>query len=113
MEEKVLDWETFTQVDMRVGTIEEVQEFPEARNPAYKLKINFGEEIGIRWSSAQITLRYAPEDLLGKQIVAVVNFPPKRIAGFKSQCLVLGAVEGKDVVVLQTSTPVKNGLPIS
>lgn len=113
MEEKELDWETFSRVDMRVGTIEEVHAFPEARKPAYKLKINFGDELGIRWSSAQITLRYQPEDLVSKQIIAVVNFPPKRIAGFKSQCLVLGAVEGKDVVLLQPNALVPDGLPIS
>ena len=113
MDEKPLDWDTFSQVDMRVGTIEEVLEFPEARKPAYKLKINFGPDFGSRWSSAQITMRYSPEDLVGKQVIAVVNFPPKSIAGFKSQCLVLGAVQAEDVVLLQPSHPTENGLPIS
>ena len=113
MEDRTLDWDTFSQVDMRIGTIEEAQEFPKARKPAYKLKINFGSDLGIRWSSAQITMRYSPEDLIGKQVVAVVNFPPKSIAGFKSQCLVLGAVHAEDVVLLQPSHPTENGLPIS
>ena len=112
MKESVLDWDTFSQVDMRIGTIEEALEFPKARKPAYKLKINFGDELGILWSSAQITQRYTLKELVGRQIIAVVNFPPKSIAGFKSECLVLGAVEDKDVILLQPSHRSTDGLRI-
>lgn len=108
-----LSWNDFAKVDMRVGTILVVDSFPEARNPSYKLQIDFGEEVGIRKSSAQITKRYTKEDLIGKQVIAVVNFPKKQIATFMSECLVLGAVEADDVILLQPSTKVKNGLKIS
>jgi tRNA-binding protein len=108
-----LTWTDFAKVDMRVGTILDVVNFPEARNPSYKLQIDFGEEIGIRKSSAQITKRYTKEELIGKQVIAVVNFPKKQIANFMSECLVLGAVEADDVILLQPSTKVKNGLKIS
>lgn len=108
-----LSWNDFAKVDMRVGTILVVDNFPEARNPSYKLQIDFGEEVGIRKSSAQITKRYTKEDLIGKQVIAVVNFPKKQIATFMSECLVLGAVEADDVILLQPSTKVKNGLKIS
>ena len=110
---KMISWDDFQKVDMRVGTILEVEEFPEARNPAYKLKIDFGKEIGIKKSSAQVTSLYTPEDLVGKQVIAVVNFPKKQIGPFMSECLVLGAVQGKDVTLLTPNQAVANGLSIS
>jgi len=98
---------------MRIGTIVEVLEFPEARQPAYKLIIDFGPELGIKRSSAQITKRYSAADLTGKQIVAVVNFPKKQIASFMSECLVLGAVgEDNDIVLLHPGLKVENGLRV-
>jgi len=108
-----LSWKDFEKVEMRVGTILEVLDFPEVRNPAYKLRIDFGDLVGIRKSSAQITSRYNREELVGKQVVAVVNFPKKQIATFMSECLVLGAVDGKDVTLLEPNMPVANGLRIS
>ena len=109
----MISWNDFEKVDIRVGTIIEISEFPKARKPAYKLKINFGE-LGIKQSSAQITGLYSKEDLLNKQIIAVVNFPPKQIAGFMSECLVLGIVDGSNpVVLLQPEQKVKNGLRIA
>lgn len=108
-----ISWKDFEKVEMRIGTIIDVAGFPEARKPAFQLKIDFGEEIGIRRSSAQITKRYTKEDLLGKQIIAVVNFPKKQIASFMSECLVLGAVgEADDIVLLQPDLKVKNGLRV-
>jgi len=109
----MLSWNEFEKVDMRVGTIIEVNDFPKARKPAYQLKIDFGE-FGIKNSSAQITKLYKKEDLLGKQIVAVVNFPPKQIANFISECLVLGALgEDDEVTLLNTNLKVKNGSRIA
>lgn len=108
-----LTWSDFEKVDMRIGTIIEVNDFPKARKPAYQLTIDFGSEIGIRKSSAQITKRYAKEELVGKQIMAVVNFPKKQIANFFSECLVMGAVNDDDVVLMQPSTQIPNGLKIS
>ncbi|MFD0835530.1 tRNA-binding protein [Mariniflexile aquimaris] len=108
----IITFEDFTKVDLRVGTIIEVNDFPEARNPAYQLTIDFGY-LGIRKSSAQITSLYKKEDLLQKQIVAIVNFPKKQIAKFSSECLVLGAVIGKDVILLNPETKVKNGAIIN
>lgn len=109
----MLTWEEFEKTEMRVGTIIEANDFPEARKPAYQLTIDFGAEIGIRKSSAQITKRYNKEDLAGRQIVAVVNFPKKQIGKFMSECLVLGAVgqEG-DVILLSPDVKVENGLRI-
>lgn len=108
-----ISWNDFEKVEMRIGTIIEVNDFPEARNPAFQLKIDFGPEIGIRKSSAQITLRYSKEDLLGRQIVAVVNFPKKQIANFMSECLILGAVGPKnDIVLLNPDFKVENGLRV-
>lgn len=107
-----LSWNDFTKVDMRVGTVVKVEDFPEARNPAYKLWIDFGA-LGTLKSSAQITLKYHKEELLGIQVVAVVNFPEKQIGPFMSQCLVLGAVEGKAVTLLSPNKDVPNGLRIA
>ena len=107
-----LTWSEFEKVEMRVGTIIEVQDFPEARNPSYKLVIDFGSEIGIRKTSAQITVLYNKEDLIGKQVIAVVNFPKKQIANFLSECLVLGAVNEEEVNLLQPNFKTNNGLRI-
>ena len=108
----VIKFEDFTKVDLRIGTIIDVQDFPEARNPAYQLTIDFGA-LGIKKSSAQITTLYSKKELLSKQIVAVVNFPKKQIAKFMSECLVLGAVMGTDVVLLNPENKVKNGSVVS
>lgn len=107
-----LSWSDFEKVEMRVGTIIEANDFPKARNPSYQLLIDFGGEIGQRKTSAQITSLYKKEELIGKQVVAVVNFPKKQIANFMSECLVLGAVDDKNVILLQTDKPVDNGLRI-
>jgi tRNA-binding protein len=108
-----LTWSEFERTDMRVGTIIEVNDFPEARKPAYQLTIDFGAEIGIRKSSAQITKRYQKDDLVNRQIVAVVNFPRKQIGKFMSECLVLGAVgEEGDVILLAPDFKIQNGLRI-
>ncbi|WP_281631753.1 tRNA-binding protein [Flavobacterium luteolum] len=108
-----LTWNEFERTDMRVGTIVEVNDFPEARKPAYQITIDFGSEIGIRKSSAQITKRYQKEDLVNRQIVAVVNFPRKQIGKFMSECLVLGAVgEEGDVILLAPDFKIPNGLRI-
>jgi tRNA-binding protein len=108
-----LTWNEFERTDMRVGTIININDFPEARKPAYQLTIDFGSEIGIRKSSAQITKRYKKEDLLNRQIVAVVNFPKKQIGKFMSECLVLGAVgEEGDVILLAPDFKIENGLRI-
>lgn len=111
--EASLEWHDFEKVEMRVGTILEVHDFPQARKPAFQLVIDFGTEIGIKKSSAQITKRYDKESLLGKQIIAVVNFPRKQIGTFMSECLVLGMVgENQDIVLLTADKPVVNGLRI-
>jgi tRNA-binding protein len=105
----MISWEDFEKVDIRTGTILEVSDFPGARKPAYQLSIDFGD-LGIKRSSAQITVLYTKEALIGKQVIAVVNFPVKQIANFFSECLVLGVYnENNDVVLLQPSLPVKNG----
>ncbi|WP_333600518.1 tRNA-binding protein [Flavobacterium sp.] len=109
----ILEWQDFEKVAMHVGTIIAVTDFPEARKPAYQLVIDFGTEIGIKKSSAQITKRYAKEDLISKQIIAVVNFPKKQIGTFMSECLVLGSVgNDNDIVLLTSDLKVENGLRI-
>lgn len=111
--ENNLSWQEFEKVAMRVGTILAVDDFPEARKPAYQLTIDFGSDIGIRKTSAQITKRYLKSDLLNRQIVAVVNFPKKQIGKFMSECLVLGAVgDNGDVVLLAPDFKIENGLRI-
>ncbi len=111
MNKPEITWGDFAKLDIRTGTIEEAVVFEKARVPAYQLKVNFGE-LGIKKTSAQITKKYLPENLIGKQVIAVVNFPPKQIANFMSECLILGAVEGDDVILLQPTSTVKNGLSI-
>ncbi len=108
----MISWNDFEKIDIRVGTIIEANDFPNARKPAYQLSIDFGE-LGIKRSSAQITAHYKKEELAGRQVIAVVNFPVKQIANFFSECLVLGVYdENNDVVLLQPSLPVNNGRKI-
>lgn len=111
-EEGKLSWDDFMKVEMRVGTIIAAEEFKEVRNPAYKIVVDFGE-LGERKTSAQITKLYNSEELIGKQVIAVVNFPKKQIATIMSECLILGGVgEDKEVTLLQPERKVKNGTRI-
>lgn len=106
----MISWEDFNKVDIRTGTILEVNDFPKARKPAWQLKIDFGKELGIKNSSAQIVHHYSKESLIGRQILAVVNFPPKQIANFMSECLVLGAAdENGEIILLSTERKAENG----
>lgn len=108
-----ITWNDFEKIDIRVGTITEVSDFPIARKPSFKLTVDFGQELGIKRSSAQITAHYRKEDLLNKQVIAVINFPPKQIADFFSECLVLGVYdENNNVVLLRPDKPLSNGLKI-
>lgn len=107
---KEISWQDFEQVELRVGTIVKVEDFPEARNPSYKVWVDFGPEIGVKKSSAQITSLYSHEDLLGKQIVGVVNFPPKQIGPAISEFLLTGFPgDEKEVVLAVPEREVKNG----
>jgi len=108
----LISWSDFEAIEMRIGTIIEINDFPKAKKPAHQLTIDFGKEIGIKKSSAQITKRYSKEDLLNKQIVAVVNFPRKQIGNFMSECLVLGSINSDEVVLLTSDLKVENGLRI-
>lgn len=107
-----IQFEDFTKVDFRVGTIIDVNDFPEARRPAYQLSIDFGP-LGIKKSSAQITVKYTKAELVGRQVVAVVNFPKKQIARFMSECLILGAVDESSVILLHPELQVPNGRVVS
>ena len=107
-----ISWDDFAKIEIRAGTIMEVNDFPKAKNPAYQITIDFGE-LGIKRSSAQITHLYDKEALIGKQVIAIVNFPPKQIANFFSECLVLGVyTDKKEVVLLTPDRPVENGWKI-
>lgn len=108
-----LNWNQFQQVEMRVGTVLRAESFPEAKNPAYVLHIDFGGAIGTLKSSAQVTNHYSLQDLMGRQVVAVVNFPAKQIGPMKSQCLVLGAENNSGVVLISVDQPVPNGTRIA
>jgi tRNA-binding protein len=109
----IISFEDFTKVDVRIGTIIEVNDFPKAHKPAFQLTIDFGE-LGIKKSSAQITKRYSKDQLVGKQVTAIINFEAKQIADFKSECLILGVQQGDEVTLLQASKqPIKNGEQVS
>ena len=108
----MINWDDFAKIDIRSGTIVEVTDFPKARNPSYRLSIDFGE-LGIKNASAQITYHYQANDLVGKQVIAVINFPPKQIANFFSECLVLGVYDANNqVILLQPDKAVPNGSKI-
>jgi len=112
MNDNSLTWTDFTKVEMRIGTIITAEIFEEARNPAYKMQIDFGE-YGIKKTSAQITKLYTPNELIGNQIVAVVNFPKKQIATIMSECLVLGCIgDNKEVTLISPEKKIKNGTRI-
>ncbi len=111
MQQHTINWSEFMNVEMRVGTIVSAEIFQEAKRPAYKLHVDFGE-FGIKKTSAQITKLYQPQSLIGKQVVAVVNFPPKQIANIMSECLILGAVDNDDVILIQPDRKIDNGLRI-
>lgn len=107
---ETISWSDFEKLELRAGTVTEVKAFPEARKPAYKLKIDFGEEIGIKQASAQVTDHYTGEDILGRQVICVVNFPPKQIGPFVSECLVTGLYKKDGSVVLAVpEQPVQDG----
>lgn len=109
-----IGWDDFAKVELRVGTVVAAEPFPEARRPAWKLTVDFGDEVGKKRASAQITDLYAAEDLVGKQVLGVVNFPPKQIGPFMSECLVTGFVtEDGPVVLAVPDRPVKNGLRLA
>lgn len=111
-DKKDLSWKEFERVDIRVGTIVGAEVFEEAVKPAYKIKIDFGD-LGIKKTSAQITKLYQPEELIGRQVLAVVNFPPKQIANFMSECLLLGAMgEEGEVTLIKPDSPIADGLRI-
>jgi tRNA-binding protein len=106
-----ISWDDFAKVDLRIGTITAVEAFPEARRPAWKLSVDFGDEVGVKRASAQIIDLYSVEELVGKQVLGVVNFPRKQIGPFMSECLVTGFLTGDGAVVLAVpDKPVENGL---
>ncbi len=111
---ETISWADFEKVELRVGTIIDVEDFPEARKPAFKLKVDFGDEIGVKKSSAQITDLYNKEDLMGRQVLAVVNFPPRQIGPMRSECLVTGFHRQDGAVVLaEPDSNVPNGAKLA
>ncbi len=106
-----ISWADFEKIEMRVGTIVQAEVFREAKKPAYKIMVDFGP-YGIKKSSAQVTRLYQPEELIGKQVIAVLNFPPKQIANLKSECLIMGVVDEAEVTLIGPGKPVANGLRI-
>ena len=106
----LISWDDFEKIDLRAGTVVDAKEFPEARKPAYRIWVDFGPELGVRQTSAQVTAHYRPEELVGMTVLGVVNFPPKRIAGFESQFLLTGfeAAEG-GIILAQAQRPVPDG----
>ncbi len=109
-----LGWDEFIRVEMRIGTVLSVAEFPEARKPAYRITVDFGPEIGVRKTSAQVTTHYRPEDLTGRQVIGVLNFPVKQIGPVRSEFLLLGAVEAAGaIVVIGPERPVADGCRIA
>jgi len=109
-----ITWKDFEKVELRVGTVIRAEDFPEAKKPAYKLWIDFGKELGVKKSSAQVTKLYKKEDLIGRQVVCVFNFPPKQVANFVSECLVTGFVlENEEVVLIQPDRKVPDGLKLA
>lgn len=108
-----ISWKDFEKIELRTGTITKAEDFPEAHKPAYKLRVDFGKSIGLKRSSAQITELYSKEELVGKQVIAVVNFPPKQIGAFMSECLLTGFPDEEGRVVLATpDRPVENGMKL-
>ncbi len=112
MTKELISFEDFQKIDIRIGTIIEINDFPKARKPAYQIKIDFGS-LGIKKTSAQVTNLYTKSQLLNKQVLAVINFESKQIANFRSECLILGVQNEKDVVLLQTHKNAKNGTKVS
>ncbi len=111
---ETISWADFEKVELRVGTIVDVEDFPEARKPAFKLKVDFGNEIGVKKSSAQITDLYNREDLIGRQVLAVINFPPRQIGPVRSECLVTGFHRDDGAVVLaEPESKVPNGAKLA
>jgi tRNA-binding protein len=111
---KTINWQEFEQVDLRIGTVIEARPFPEARKPAYILHVDFGPEVGVLKSSVQITDLYSPDDLVGRQVLGVVNFPKKQIGPVRSECLITGFTQADGSVVLaQPEQPVANGLKLA
>jgi tRNA-binding protein len=108
-----IEWKDFERVELLVGTIVEVESFPEARKPAYKLKIDLGPHIGIKRSSAQITKLYSKDDLVGKQVLCVINFKPKQIGPFISEVLTTGLIQGEEVVLAVPDRKVPNGMKLA
>jgi tRNA-binding protein len=105
-----ISWDDFEKIDIRCGTIIDVKDFPKAKKPSYQFQVDFGSALGIKRSSAQVTQHYKKEELLNKQVIAVVNFPPKQVADFFSECLILGVYdENNHVILLQPERAVKNG----